>query len=209
MTTPRTPNVILRVWRETQGMTRPMMATALNRTPSAQRDNLTCDAKHIARWESGDIRWPSPRYQRALHDLTGRYPADLGFTTDPEPSPQPTPALPARAPSSPPVQDDLRAIGDDLNAVADDLDAAEDDLDAIGDLTDLAAELSTRGYRTSVGAGPTRLTIGNPAAGNRRDIITIGPCFCLDEIPFSLRPPMPLAITADAVDAVMSLTTAR
>ena len=188
MTTLRTPNLVLRVWRETQGMTRPQMAEALNRTPSARRDNLTCDAKHIARWETGHIRWPTPRYQRALHDLTGHYPSALGFTAGPSTPGHLAPAPPASQPGSTPT---------------------DADLDSIGDLADLAAELSARGYTTALDTRPPRLTVGDREASNRGSIITVGPCFCLDEVPFSLRPPMPLAVTADAIDVLMRLAIAR
>lgn len=99
-TQPVTPNLILRAWREAQGMTRAQMADALNNTPAGQFHVLNASATLIARWESGRIRCPSTRYQRALHNLTGRDPATLGFTT---PTP-PTQENPASTPT-PPHQD--------------------------------------------------------------------------------------------------------
>lgn len=74
------PNHKLRTWRETHGLTRAQMAEALNNTPTRHDRILQCSPGLIARWESGSIPWPSRKYQAALHDLTGHYPASLGFT---------------------------------------------------------------------------------------------------------------------------------
>jgi transcriptional regulator with XRE-family HTH domain len=90
-TQPATPNLMLRGWREAQGMTRAEMADVLNNTPAGRLYVLNCTTSLIASWESGRIRCPSTRYQRALHNLTGRDPAALGFTT---PAGQPSPASP-------------------------------------------------------------------------------------------------------------------
>ncbi|MGH3158274.1 MAG: hypothetical protein ACRDNF_17115 [Streptosporangiaceae bacterium] len=80
-TTSRAPNRVLRAWREAQGMTRARMADALTEAAAAEgRDVLACRSSVIAAWESGRVRWPRPKYQRALHALTGQCPAALGFT---------------------------------------------------------------------------------------------------------------------------------
>jgi hypothetical protein len=60
-------------------MTRRQMAEALTLTPSALEENLLPDTKLITSWETGETRWPSPMYRRALQDLTGRDAASLGF----------------------------------------------------------------------------------------------------------------------------------
>jgi transcriptional regulator with XRE-family HTH domain len=73
------PNVQLRAWRDSANLTRAEMADKLNRTPTAERDSLTCDEKRIAKWESGDVLWPRPEYRRALHELTGHDAETLGF----------------------------------------------------------------------------------------------------------------------------------
>jgi transcriptional regulator with XRE-family HTH domain len=88
----RTPNLVLRTWREEHGFSRARMAEALNDTPTAQHHcTLRCDPALISQWESGRIRWPSPKYQRALHDLTGQHPTNLGFTA---PTPRPRRQIP-------------------------------------------------------------------------------------------------------------------
>jgi hypothetical protein len=56
------------------------MADRINASPSGVADRLACDEERIRRWESGEVRWPSPPYRRALKDLTGLEPAQLGFT---------------------------------------------------------------------------------------------------------------------------------
>ncbi|MGH3156273.1 MAG: helix-turn-helix domain-containing protein, partial [Streptosporangiaceae bacterium] len=77
-----TPNRVLRAWREEAGLTRTQMADALNDTPTAAQHGyfVWCRPEVIAQWEAGRVRCPSRKYQLALHDLTGRDPADLGFT---------------------------------------------------------------------------------------------------------------------------------
>lgn len=102
MTSRRTPNLVLRGWRETRGMTRPQMADALNKTPAAQDAQLCCNLKLIAMWESGKIRWPSLRYRRALHQLTGHDPAALGFAAPLHGAATSHP--PARPPRPPPAR---------------------------------------------------------------------------------------------------------
>jgi tetratricopeptide (TPR) repeat protein len=78
--TQKTPNVQLRAWRDSHHLTRVEMVDALNRTDAGQQDRLNCDEKRIARWESGEVRWPHALYRRALQELTGRDAKDLGFS---------------------------------------------------------------------------------------------------------------------------------
>ena len=75
-------------------MTRAQMAEALTLTPSALQENLLPDAKLITSWEAGETRWPSPKYRRALHDLTGRDAAALGFQSPNANNGTPRPASP-------------------------------------------------------------------------------------------------------------------
>lgn len=57
---------------------------------------VTCDARTVARWEDGDVRWPHGPYRRLLETATGRELADLGFSprgaerlrTDDSPEPE-------------------------------------------------------------------------------------------------------------------------
>lgn len=105
MTPPRTPNLVLRAWREARGMTRPQIADALSDTPAAQLNQLICHPKLIAKWETGEIRWPRAAYRRALRQLTGHDPTALGFTA---PTPrsrhdQPPPGRPLGPPLQRPV----------------------------------------------------------------------------------------------------------
>jgi hypothetical protein len=132
------PNHVLRTWRETHHLTRAQMADALNNTPTAQHGYITlrCGPTLIAKWETGHIRWPSTRYQHALHDLTGHHPTDLGFTRPGFPATAITPTPPQ--PSPPP---------------------------AVSDLTALAAELTTRGYTTHLTIPDPYLTITHPLGG--------------------------------------------
>jgi hypothetical protein len=59
------------------------MADRINASPAGVADRLACDEERIRRWESGEVRWPSPPYRRALKELTGLEPAQLGFTPRP------------------------------------------------------------------------------------------------------------------------------
>jgi hypothetical protein len=43
------------------------------------KNRLACDDERIRRWESGEVRWPSPAYRRALKEVTGLEPGQLGF----------------------------------------------------------------------------------------------------------------------------------
>ena len=74
------PNIPLRNWRTQNCLSRSEMADRINASPSGVADRLACDEERIRRWESGEVRWPSPPYRRALKELTGLEPAQLGFT---------------------------------------------------------------------------------------------------------------------------------
>lgn len=113
-----------------------------------------------------------------------------------------TPNSPSTAPV--PVGPGPDATEPDPDLLGDPSDAA-----SVGDLAELAAELNARGYTTALSTQPPSLAIGAPNDSNHGHIITVGPCFCLDEVPFSLRPPMPLTMTADALDVLTHLTTCR
>src|SRR6516165_6210354 len=78
--TSATPNIPLRNWRAQNCLSRSEMADRINASPSGVADRLACDEERIRRWESGEVRWPSPPYRRALKDLTGLEPGQLGFT---------------------------------------------------------------------------------------------------------------------------------
>lgn len=71
------PNIPLRNWRAQHHLSRAEMANRINQAGSA--DRLTCDEERIRRWETGEVRWPSSPYRRALRELTGLEPAQLGF----------------------------------------------------------------------------------------------------------------------------------
>ena len=73
------PNIPLRNWRTQRHLSRAEMADRINASPSGVADRLACDEERIRRWESGEVRWPSPPYRRALKELTGLEPAQLGF----------------------------------------------------------------------------------------------------------------------------------
>jgi hypothetical protein len=57
---------------------RPGLPTDWSVTRNAS-DDLVCDEERVRRWESGEVRWPSPPYRRALKELTGLGPDQLGF----------------------------------------------------------------------------------------------------------------------------------
>ncbi|MCW2919386.1 MAG: hypothetical protein JWN52_7454 [Actinomycetia bacterium] len=73
------PNVQLTAWREARIWSRATIADALNRTKAGIRDALACDEERIRRWERGEVLWPHAPYRRALQELTGRTPEELGF----------------------------------------------------------------------------------------------------------------------------------
>jgi transcriptional regulator with XRE-family HTH domain len=73
------PNIPLRNWRAQHHLSRAEIADRINATRAGIADKLTCDEERVRRWESGEVRWPSPPYRRALKELTGLDPAQLGF----------------------------------------------------------------------------------------------------------------------------------
>ena len=73
------PNIPLRNWRGQESLSRAEMADRINASPTGVDERLTCDEERIRRWESGEVRWPSPVYRRALKDVTGLDPSQLGF----------------------------------------------------------------------------------------------------------------------------------
>jgi hypothetical protein len=73
------PNIPLRNWRGQQCLSRAEMADRINASPTGVTERLVCDEERIRRWESGEVRWPSPVYRRALKDVTGLDPSQLGF----------------------------------------------------------------------------------------------------------------------------------
>jgi transcriptional regulator with XRE-family HTH domain len=181
---PKVPNLALRAWRITQGLTRQQMAEAVNNTPAAQDGRLACTAKLIAQWESGETGWPSRGYRDALHQLTGRQPDALGFTAPAPRLPPARPATPAAGPASsaghPPVTADLRAI-DDLAA--------------------LAALLHTRGYTTHLAFSLPTLIVHRLDPGAPMHITATGPAFCWGGTAVCPRPPgTALAAAAEAID---------
>jgi transcriptional regulator with XRE-family HTH domain len=73
------PNIPLRNWRGQQCLSRAELADRINASPTGVAERLLCDEERIRRWESGEVRWPSPVYRRALKDVTGLDPSQLGF----------------------------------------------------------------------------------------------------------------------------------
>jgi hypothetical protein len=181
---PKAPNLVLRAWRIAQGLTCQQMADTVNGTAAAQQGLLVCSAKLIATWESGETRWPSPRYRDALRQLTGCQPDALGFTAPTARRPSAHPAAPAAGPASnpghPPSDADLRAI-DDLAA--------------------LAALLHARGYTTHLAFSLPTLIVHHPDAGDPAHITATGPAFCRGGIAICPRPPaVALATVAEAIE---------
>jgi hypothetical protein len=182
MTSPRTPNTVLRAWRETQGLTRPQMADAVNGTPAAQASHLICTAKLIATWENGETGWPSARYRDALRQLTGRQPGALGFTAHTPHQPPASQADPATGPASTPghpptTSADLRAIDD------------------------LAALLHARGYTTHLACTLPTLIVDHPDADDPLHITATGSAFCWGGTAICNRPPATMLIAAaEAID---------
>lgn len=73
------PNIPLRNWRAQQDMTRAELADRINASPAGVANRLACDEERIRRWETGEVRWPTPAYRRALKEVTRLEPARLGF----------------------------------------------------------------------------------------------------------------------------------
>jgi transcriptional regulator with XRE-family HTH domain len=182
MTSPKTPNAVLRAWRETQGLTRPQMADAVNGTPAAQASHLICTAKLIAQWENGETGWPSARYRAALRQLTGRQPDALGFTA-------PTPRQPSASPAAPAAP--ASALGDPPTGA---------DLRSVDDLAALAVLLNVRGYTTRLAFILPTLIVEHPDADDPLHITATGPAFCWGGTAICPRPPAGvLAAAAEAI----------
>lgn len=80
MTADAKPNPVIRKVRESQfRMSREEFARHINTTAAAMGENTGCTARLVAAWERGEVSRPRPVYERALHELTGRSLADLGF----------------------------------------------------------------------------------------------------------------------------------
>lgn len=73
------PNITLRNWRAQRHISRAEMANQINTSKAGLTGRLACDEERVRRWENGEVRWPSPPYRRALKELTGLDPAQLGF----------------------------------------------------------------------------------------------------------------------------------
>lgn len=92
------PNIPLRNWRSQHHLSRAELADKINRSQAGIAGRLVCDDERIRRWETGEVRWPSPAYRRALKQVTGLDPGQLGFIphdqggSDPAVSPRITPA---------------------------------------------------------------------------------------------------------------------
>lgn len=96
------PNIPLRNWRTQRNLSRAEMADQINASRDGIANRLACDEERIRRWESGEVHWPSPPYRRALKELTGLEPAQLGFnpngqTAQPPPRIEPTDAFRSEA----------------------------------------------------------------------------------------------------------------
>lgn len=76
----RRPNRVLRAIRETERrQSREEFAADLNRRARAMGENVSCDARLVARWEDGEVASPRPVYQRVLAAETGHDYLRLGF----------------------------------------------------------------------------------------------------------------------------------
>jgi hypothetical protein len=62
-------------------MTRAELANAINKSPSGLDSKLPCDEERIRRWEAGEVIWPSADYRKALQEVTGLEPQELGFSS--------------------------------------------------------------------------------------------------------------------------------
>ncbi len=60
-------------------MTRAELADAINKSASGRARKLPCDEERIRRWEAGEVVWPSAEYRKALQEVTGNDPQELGF----------------------------------------------------------------------------------------------------------------------------------
>jgi transcriptional regulator with XRE-family HTH domain len=141
------PNIQLRNWRTQRHLSRAEMADRINATPSGVADRLPCDEERIRRWESGEVRWPSPPYRRALKELTGLEPAQLGFIGSGR-----TAEPPARIEAADAFRSEAELVDTlDLARMVTSSDLGQGTLDALQE----AAELLCRAY-PSASAGELR-----------------------------------------------------
>lgn len=83
------PNPVLRQVRQRRNLTQAELADALVALAARDGVNVACCGKRVARWERGEVRWPSPLYRRLLCTYFGVADASrLGFvfpvTQEPE-----------------------------------------------------------------------------------------------------------------------------
>lgn len=64
---------------EVRRESRMVFAAYLQKVAVDLRLPVACDARTVARWEDGDVRWPQEPYRRLLSVATGREPTELGF----------------------------------------------------------------------------------------------------------------------------------
>ena len=60
-------------------MTRAGLADAISKSYTGRAKKLFCDEERIRRWEAGEVLWPSAEYRKALQEVAGLNPQDLGF----------------------------------------------------------------------------------------------------------------------------------
>lgn len=88
------PNLVLRRARQGRNLTQAELADALIDLAARSGLNVACCGKRIARWERGEVRWPSPVYRRLLCVFFGTsHVSELGFAL-----PQPERPRPVRSP---------------------------------------------------------------------------------------------------------------
>ena len=103
----------------------------------------SCDEERIRRWESGEVRWPSPPYRRALKELTALEPTQLGFTTGRQ-----TAQPPARIGAADAFRSEAELVDTlDLARMVTSSDLGQGTLDALQE----AAELLCRAYPQRLG----------------------------------------------------------
>jgi transcriptional regulator with XRE-family HTH domain len=141
------PNIPLRNWRTQRHLSRAEMADRINASRAGVDERLACDEERIRRWESGEVRWPSPPYRRALKELTALEPAQLGFTTSGQ-----TAQPPARIGAADAFRSEAELVDTlDLARMVTSSDLGQGTLDALQE----AAELLCRAY-PSASAGELR-----------------------------------------------------
>ena len=141
------PNIPLRNWRTQRHLSRAEMADRINASRAGVDERLACDEERIRRWESGEVRWPSPPYRRALKELTALEPTQLGFTTGSR-----TAQPPARIGAADAFRSEAELVDTlDLARMVTSSDLGQGTLDALQE----AAELLCRAY-PSASAGELR-----------------------------------------------------